>query len=356
MSGLSTRAGTSRRAKPGSHSKAERVPLSVTVAALVLALAGAILLALCSGRYLIGPGDVVRSLAAFVTSSAPSDPSGYNVVVNLRVPRICAAALVGAALSLAGVSYQSIFRNPLAAPDLLGVTQGSCVGASLAIVLGLGTVWIQVASFVLGISSLLLVVSIPRLIRRSSNVTLVLAGIIVGGFMQAIIGLLKYVADPETQLPDIVFWQLGSLAKVTGASVLAVVPVFAVATVVLVAFRWRLNLLTLDEAESRSLGVNIRIERAVVVLCATLLTAAAVSLSGTIGWVGLVVPHAARLIVGNNNARCMPVAALLGGIFMLVIDTLARSLSPGEIPLGILTGLVGTPFFVFILARRSGES
>lgn len=278
------------------------------------------------------------------------------MVLNLRLPRICAAVLIGAALTLAGASYQGIFRNRLAAPDLLGVTHGACVGASVAIVLGLGTVWVQSLAFAAGIGALALVAWIPRLIRRSSSVTLVLAGIIVGGLMQAVIGLLKYVADPETQLADIVFWQLGSLAKVSAASVTAMAPLIVVPAVVLLALRWRLNLLTLESAESTALGVNIRLERGVVVLCATLLTAASVSLSGSIGWVGLVVPHAARILAGGDNARSLPVAALLGGIFMLMIDTLARSLSPGEIPLGILTGLIGTPVFVLILARRGADS
>lgn len=333
-----------------------RAALSALVGLLSGLLLVAVVLALCTGRYLISPAEVVQALTSAVTGAPPPDPSIANVVLNLRLPRICAAVLIGAALTLAGASYQSIFRNPLAAPDLLGVTHGACVGASIAIILGLGTVWVQGLALVVGFGALALVAWIPRLIRRSSSITLVLAGIIVGGLMQAIIGLLKYVADPETQLADIVFWQLGSLAKVTTASVTAMAPLIALPAVVLLALRWRLNLLTLDDAEAASLGVNIRVERGLAVLCATLLTAAAVSLSGSIGWVGLVVPHAARILAGSDNARSLPVAALLGSIFMLLIDTLARSLSPGEIPLGILTGLIGTPVFVLILARRGADS
>ncbi|MFT4294337.1 MAG: iron ABC transporter permease [Micropruina sp.] len=331
-------------------------PLAVMVTVLTLLLIVIAVLALCSGRYLLSPVEVAQALASAVTGTPPPDPSSFNVVINLRLPRIAAAILIGAALTLAGASYQSIFRNPLAAPDLLGVTHGACVGASIAIILGLGTVWVQSLAFLAGFGALALVAWIPRLIRRSSTVTLVLAGIIVGGLMQAVIGLLKYVADPETQLADIVFWQLGSLAKVTASSVTAMAPLILVPTLVLVLLRWRLNLLTLEDAESAALGVNVRFERGVVVVCATLLTAAAVSLSGSIGWIGLVVPHAARLLAGSDNARTLPVAALLGGAFMVVIDTLARSLSPGEIPLGILTGLIGTPFFVIILARRGAEA
>lgn len=330
--------------------------VAVLVGLLGLLLLLLIVAALCSGRYLLSPVEVAQALTSAVTGSPPPDPAAFNVVVNLRLPRICAALLIGAALTLAGASYQSIFRNPLAAPDLLGVTHGACVGASIGIILGLGTAWVQSLAFVVGIGALALVAWIPRLIRRTSSVTLVLAGIIVGGLMQAIIGLLKYVADPETQLADIVFWQLGSLAKVTAASVTAMAPLILLPAAVLLALRWRLNLLALDDAESAALGVNIRLERGIVVLCATLLTAAAVSLSGSIGWVGLVVPHAARILSGSDNARSLPVAALLGAAFMLVIDTLARSLSPGEIPLGILTGLIGTPVFVIILARRGAES
>lgn len=341
--------------RPSTPSR-QPVPLSALVGLLSALLLVTVVLALCAGRCLISPAEVAQALASAVTGASPAEPSVSNVVINLRLPRICAAVLIGAALTLAGASYQSIFRNPLAAPDLLGVTHGACVGASIAIVLGLGTIWVQSLAFVVGFGALALVAWIPRLIRRSSSVTLVLAGIIVGGLMQAIIGLLKYVADPETQLADIVFWQLGSLAKVTAASVTAMAPLIVIPAVVLLALRWRLNLLTLDDAESTALGVNIRVERGLVVVCATLLTAAAVSLSGSIGWVGLVVPHAARILAGSDNARSLPVAALLGAIFLLVIDTLARTLSPGEIPLGILTGLIGTPVFVLILARRGAES
>ncbi len=329
---------------------------AVTTGVLAAVMLGLMLVALGTGRYLLTPSEVFAALGSLVNGAPPADPVSANVVLNLRLPRIVAAVLIGAALTLAGASYQSIFRNPLAAPDLLGVTHGACVGASVAILLGLGTAGIQTMAFVLGIGALALVAWIPRLIRRSSSVTLVLSGIIVGGLMQAIIGLLKYVADPETQLQDIVFWQLGSLAKVTTASMLGMAPLIVVPAVVLLALRWRLNLLALDDAEAVALGVNVRVERGIVVLCATLLTAAAVSLSGSIGWVGLVVPHVARLLMGGDNARSLPVAALLGGIFMLVIDTLARSLSPGEIPLGILTGLIGTPFFVLILARRGADA
>lgn len=345
--------GTASAAPPETRRPA---PLAVLMGALTVLLLVTVLLALCSGRYLLSPADVVQALAGAITGAPPADSTASNVVLNLRLPRILAAMLIGAALTLAGATYQSIFRNPLAAPDLLGVTHGACVGASIAIVLGLGTVWTQTLAFAVGIGALALVVWIPRLIRRTSSVTLVLAGIIVGGLMQAIIGLLKYVADPETQLQDIVFWQLGSLAKVTAASVSAMAPLIVVPTLVLLALRWRLNLLNLDDAETVALGVNVRLERGIVVLCATLLTAAAVSLSGSIAWIGLVVPHAARILAGSDNARTLPVAVLLGAIFMLVIDTLARSLSPGEIPLGILTGLIGTPVFVMILARRGADT
>ncbi|MFT3971015.1 MAG: iron ABC transporter permease [Micropruina sp.] len=348
-----------RIAQPGQLRHVDhRRPLSVSamVGLLSVLLALLVLVALCVGRYLLAPAEVLQTLIAAVSGGVPPDAASFNVVINLRLPRICAAILIGAALTLAGASYQSIFRNPLAAPDLLGVTHGACVGASIAIVLGLGTIWVQSLAFVAGFGALALVAWIPRLIRRSSSVTLVLAGIIVGGLMQAIIGLLKYVADPETQLADIVFWQLGSLARVTAASVTAMAPLIVVPAVVLLALRWRLNLLTLDDAESAALGVNIRVERGLVVVCATLLTAASVSLSGSIGWIGLVMPHTARMLAGSDNARSLPAAALLGGIFLLVIDTLARTLSPGEIPLGILTGLIGTPVFVLILARRGADS
>lgn len=263
-----------------------------------------------------------------------------------------AAICIGAALAISGTAYQSIFQNPLVSPDLLGVSNGAAVGAALAILFGWHALGTQIMAFLLGLAAVLLSVMIPRLMGRSTNLTLVLAGVVVSGLMQAILGLLKYLADPDSQLQNIVYWQLGSLSKVTVGNLVSVLPMMLLGMIVLWIMRWRLTVLGLGDAAAQSMGVNVKVERRIVVVCATILTAASVCLSGTIGWIGLVVPHMARMLIGPNTRYSLPLSALVGAIFLLIVDTLARTLSAGEIPLSILTGFIGTPIFIYILATR----
>lgn len=321
-----------------------------TAAALVVLLAAAVLVALCVGRYAVSPAEVAAIL--FGGADADVSDASRSVVEVLRLPRVVAAVLVGAALALAGATYQGIFKNPLVSPDLLGVSSGACVGAALAIVLGMGMVAVQGMAFAGGIVAVGLTVAMPRLMRTQSTLSLVLAGVVTSGFMNALVGLLKYLADTQTQLPDIVYWQLGSLTKVGYDDLLLVAPVMVVAGAVLLLMGWRVNLLSLGERESRSLGVEVGRERMVAIVCSTLLTACAVCLSGTIGWIGLVVPHLARLVVGSDNTRVLPASALLSATFLLVVDTLSRTLTGSEIPLGILTGVIGAPCFAVLLVRN----
>ncbi len=338
--------------------KAAARSLPLVLAILVLVFLGAATVAMCVGRYQVSPTAVVQVLLGQVF---PIDLSSYsestvNVVMRLRLPRMLAALLVGGALALAGAVYQGIFKNPLVSPDLLGVSNGACVGAAISILLGLGLASRQLFAFVGGCAAVFLTTLIPRLMRRDSTIMLVLSGVIVGGFMSSVIGLLKYIADPETQLPDITYWQLGSLAKVTMDTLLMVMPVMLLSAAVLLCMRWRINILSLGDQDAKTLGVNLRRERGIAIVCATLLTACAVCLSGTIGWIGLVMPHVARRIVGTDNTRVLPVAVLLAAIFLLLIDTLARTLTGAELPLGILTGFVGAPFFAAILIRERMQS
>lgn len=263
-----------------------------------------------------------------------------------------AAVGIGAALAISGTAYQSIFQNPLVSPDLLGVSNGAAVGAALAILLNLHSFGTQVLALLFGLVAVILSVTIPRLMGRSTNLTLVLAGVVVSGLMQAILGLLKYLADPDSQLQSIVYWQLGSLSKVTVSNLISVLPMMILGLVVLFIMRWRLTVLGLGDAAAQSMGVNVAFERRIVVFCATLLTAASVCLSGPIGWIGLVVPHMARMLIGPNTRYSLPLSGLIGAIFLLLVDTLARTLSAGEIPLSILTGFIGTPIFIYILATR----
>lgn len=313
------------------------------------------MLALCSGRYALTPLEVCQTIGTVLGSGDDAPTSAVDVVFRLRIPRIIAAILVGFALATAGATYQGIFRNPLVSPDLLGVSSGACVGAAASILLGLGVVYQQIFAFIGGVVTVCLAVSIPHLMKRQSSLMLVLSGVIVGGFMSSIIGLFKYIADSETQLPDIVYWQLGSLAKTNWDVLGPVIPVIVVSSALVLAMRWRLNVLALDERDVQTLGVNLKLERGVAIILSTLLTACAVCISGTIGWIGLVMPHIARSLVGANNVRLIPVAGLTSSIFLLLIDTAARTLSGAELPLGVLTGFIGAPVFAYILVKTRGD-
>lgn len=325
---------------------------------LVLVICGIVVIALalfslCAGRYQVDISQTVRILlSAFTQQDITWTQNEYNVIINVRLPRVIAAILIGAALALSGASYQGVFQNPLVSPDILGVSYGACVGAAISILLYLNTWQTQLFAFVGGLVAVAATVSIPRLMHKRSNIVMVLSGVIVGGFMSSVIGLLKYVADPDTQLAEITYWQLGSIAKVTYDTLGYTAPIMIVAACVLIAMRWRINLLSLGENEARTLGVNLKAERGVVIVAATLLAGCAVSLSGTIGWVGLIIPHVTRQIVGVDNKRLMPAVALVSAAFMLLVDTIARCATGFEIPLGVLTGLVGAPIFGYILVKQ----
>lgn len=314
---------------------------------LSVVLVGLCLLSLSWGRYTIPPSDVIDTLL-----NNSQNEIQHNIIFNLRLPRILAAILVGAALAVAGTTYQGIFRNPLVSPDILGVSNGACVGAAIAILMGSGMLGVQTFAFAGGLIAVLLTMNLPHLIQRDSTIVLVLSGIIVSGFMMASLGLIKYLADPETQLADIVYWQLGSLTKSNYDNLMILAPIIVLTTAVLLAMRWRINVLSLGDREAKLIGANIRFERGMMVCTATLLTASAVCLSGTIGWLGLVIPHLARLFIGDNNVKSLPMAALIGAIFLLIVDTLARNLYIQEIPLGILTGFIGAPFFAWVLIKQ----
>lgn len=322
------------------------VLLGAGVGLLVLAL-----LALGAGRYPLTPGDVASVLWKRLTGVADAGMADA-VVWQIRMPRVAVAMLVGAALAAAGTAYQHLFRNPLVAPDTLGVSSGAALGAVLGIFTGAGLLAIEAFAFAGGLAAVVIVMLIAaRLTAHDPLVTLILTGIVVASLLGAAISLLKYLADPYNQLPAITFWLMGSFASASHTEVRSLLPAVAVALAVLVALAWRVNLLALPEDEARALGVDTRRLRAVVIAAATLATSASVAVSGIIGWVGLVVPHMARLLVGPEFSRLLPVAALFGAAFMLAIDTLARTAAPIEVPPGILTAVVGTPVFIVLLAR-----
>lgn len=311
------------------------------------------LASLSIGRYHVPFGDVFRILFGQVFP-IPQDWDNLSAatVLVLRLPRTVAAIIVGAALALSGAAYQSIFKNPMVSPDLLGVSSGACIGAALAILWHLGSIGIQFGAFVGGIVAVAITVTIPRLIRTQSTTVLVLAGVVVSSLMSSIMNIIKSVADTDTELAEITYWMMGSFASVEFAEMLPVLPTILLPMVGILLMRYRLNVLSLGDNEARSLGVNLQHARGVFIIFATLITASCVCLSGTIGWVGLVIPHTARMMAGSDNKKMLPIAMLLGAVFMLVIDILCRTMSAAELKIGILTGIIGAPFFIFILVKQ----
>ncbi|HUB97592.1 MAG TPA: iron ABC transporter permease [Stellaceae bacterium] len=316
----------------------------------VLAVLG--ILALQVGAYPVTPSELWAVL------SGRAHGINATVIYAIRGPRILGAMLVGAALSSAGAAYQSLFRNPLVSPDILGVSSGAALGAVLGILLGLPVGAIEVASFAGGIAAMALVYGVAVAIRGHDPVlVLVLSGVVIGSLMGSGVALVKFLADPENQLPAITFWLLGSLASFNRSDLMALAPPVAIGLVPLVLLRWRLDVMTLGDEEARALGVEVALLRLGIVASATLMTAAAVSVSGVVGWIGLVVPHLARLIVGPAFRRLLPLTAVLGAAFLLAVDTLARNAGGVEVPLGVLTAVLGTPVFLWLMAaaRRVGS-
>ena len=345
--------GTAAVPAPGT---ARRRLLGLALAALPLAaLAGLALLSLGTGRYPVPLTDV-SSLLLAKGLGLPSavDATAQTVVLQVRLPRVLGALVVGAGLAAAGATYQGLFRNPLVSPDILGVSAGASLGAVLGIVLSLPAGAIQALAFAGGLAAVGIVYGTGLAVRRRGAsdpvLTLVLAGVAVGALLGAGIALLKVLADPYNQLPAITFWLLGSLASVNAGDIGAILPAMGVGLVPLVLLRWRVNLMSLGDEEARALGVETRVIRPVLVAAATLVTAAAVSATGVIGWIGLIVPHVARLLVGPDFRRLMPASLLLGAGYLTAVDLLARTVAAIEVPLGILTALVGAPFFLWLLA------
>jgi iron complex transport system permease protein len=318
-------------------------------------LIGALLLAFSLGRYPVGVGDLFEIISAKIVGHQSDVPAAaVNVIFQVRGPRVLTAVLVGAALAVAGTAFQGLFRNPLVSPDLLGASSGAALGAVLAIYLSLGVFAVQVLAFVGGLAAVVAVYLIGSTVRaRDPILVLVLTGVVIGALLGAGVGLVKYIADPYNQLPAMTFWLLGSLAAASAADLIPLFGPVALGILILLALRWRMNVLSLPDEEARALGLPTGPMRIAVVAAATLVTSASVATAGIIGWVGLVVPHVARTLVGPDFGRLIPTAALLGGGFLLVIDTVARTAAAIEIPLGILTAIVGTPFFVWLLTGVS---
>lgn len=320
---------------------------------LLLALLVMFVISISIGRFYITPVQVLGILTAPITGAGGDwTKQAESVVYTLRLPRAVAAVLIGAALAISGASYQSVFKNPLVAPDILGVSTGAALGASLCIVAGLSGGSIQIGAFAGGIIAVACAVMIPKIIGKQSVMMLVLAGIITGGIMGSLLGLVKYLADAETELPAITYWQLGSLVSVEWKDILSSgIPILLCGGVMFL-LRWQMNLLTLNEEETHMMMRHPNQIRYAVIVCATILTASSVCISGAIGWIGLVIPHFARILGGPDNRRLLPLAAVMGALFLLCMDTMARSVAGSEIPLSILTGLIGAPFYFYLLVQQ----
>ena len=307
------------------------------------------------GRLYVAPQDVARIVASLaITIPHEWSDSLTTIVLQIRLPRALMAMAVGAGLSISGAAFQGMFRNPLVSTDVLGVSAASGFGAALAILLGRSLVELQIIAFVFGLFGVLITYMLARVYRTTPALMLVLSGVIVAAFFGALLSGAKLVADPEGKLPAITFWLLGSFNAATLHSVVTIVPVMAVGVAGLLLVRWKVNLLSMGDEEARALGVRTEWLKGIVIACATLITSAAVSVSGVVGWVGLVIPHVARMLVGPDHRVLLPVTLSLGASYLLVIDGIARTVTAVEIPIGILTAVIGAPFFAYLLRRTSG--
>lgn len=326
---------------------------------LGLLLVTAVLLSVCTGRYAV-PVEKIPSLfwEYFTGNIKEADRTEITILFIVRIPRILLAILVGAALSISGAAYQGLFQNPMVSPDILGVSSGASVGAALALLMKMDSGMVHIMAFVFGISAVLLVVTLANVIGKAGNriLIMVLAGTVISSIYSAFTSLMKYVADPDEELPAITFWLMGSFAKsgnYQNVKILLVICVIAITLLMMV--RWQINALSFGEEEAMSLGVNVKRTRNIIIICSTLLTASSVCICGTIGWVGLIMPHITRFLVGPNYRALFPTSMLMGALFLLIVDNVSRVIIPGELPIGILTSLIGAPLFIYLLFKGRKE-
>lgn len=311
------------------------------------------LICLGFGRYSIPLSEVVEVIFSSLFGGGEAG-TATTVIFKVRLPRILLAIAAGAGLACSGAAFQGLFSNPLATPDTLGVASGASFGAVLAMMLGGNLIVIQLFALASGLVACGITYWISRVKSQRSVVMIVLSGMVVSALFQAFVSLLKYLADPEDELPSITYWLLGSMSSVTYTNLLFGLPCIVLGAAIIFVLRWRLNILSLTEDEARSMGVNIKLLRLLVIVASSLITASVVSMCGLVGWVGLLVPHIARMLMGSNNNTVIPLSLSLGAVFMLIIDTAARSATAAEIPISILTAIIGAPFFIGLLRKTGG--
>lgn len=326
--------------------------MTMTGIVLILLPVALFLVSLSLGSYNVSPADVCQIIWCKLTGQTPpQDALTVNVVWTVRLPRVCAAALVGTGLSVAGAVFQGIFKNPLASPYTLGVSNGAGFGAGLAIIFSFGAFGIQLFAIGFGLAAVGLTFLIAAR-GRKDTVTLVLAGMLVGALFSSLVSLLKFVADPTEKLPQIVYWIMGSLSGVTFAEIARILPLYVICLAAVFAFRWRINVLSVGDQEAKSFGINVRRDRGIIITASSMLTALVVSISGIIGWVGIVIPHLSRMLVGPDFRRLIPTAVSLGICYLLVIDDICRTLTSSEIPIGVITGIIGVPMFLYFIYKK----
>lgn len=322
--------------------------------ALLLLLVVAIVVSASVGRFSIPLADVLNIAGRWLSGALAPETMEERILINVRVPRIFLAAIVGAGLALCGAALQALFRNPLVSPRVLGVSSGAALGGALTLLVGGGATVLFAATFSSALLALVLVAVISRVAGRTI-LSIVLAGIVIDALFSAMISLTQYVADPETSLPAIVFWLMGSFSSASWKKVGEHGPVILLAIIIIYRLRFRIAVLSMGDEEARSFGVNVGFSRWFVFSVISVIIGGCVAVSGVIGWVGLVIPHAARLLVGEGHRRFHGTAALLGASFMVVIDTLARAIISAELPLGILTAVIGAPVFIYLLCTRQAR-
>lgn len=326
---------------------------SACLAAVLIALPVVFLVgSLALGAYAISPFEVFEIIVSRFTGNTEGvDQMAAGIVWQTRLPRALAAALVGAGLAATGALFQGLFRNPLAAPDTLGVSNGAGFGAGLAIILGASAVGTQLGAIAFGLAAVGLAFAVVSR-GRANTVTLILSGMLIGSLFSSLVALLKFVADPTEKLPQIVYWLMGSLSNITYESILMILPLYIVAMAVLFLYRWRVNVLSLGDKEAKSFGLNVARDRGILIVACSVVTALVVSISGIIGWVGIVVPHLARMLVGPDFRRLLPASISLGICYLIAIDDLCRTVTAFEIPIGVITGIIGVPMFLYFIYRR----
>lgn len=324
-----------------------------TIIVLSILLIVIVIISFQLGRYPISPKMLFNTIIGLLTNNTENIPKEViTIITKIRVPRILSAILVGAALSLSGSSYQALFQNPMVSPDILGASQGAAFGAALGLLLSLSYGSISIISFIFGVLAVTITYTISAKFKIDRTLGLVLSGMMVGSIFSSFVSFIKLIADPNNTLPAITYWLMGSLASIRMEDLKIITIPITIGIIITMSIRWKMNLLTMGEDEARSMGVNTNRIRFIIVFASTLMTAACVSISGMIGWVGLVIPHFARMIVGNDYRYVIPVSALIGSSFLLVVDNIARNIATSEIPLGILTSFVGAPLFLYLILKR----